>query len=109
MKTSKLWMLAVILTCGLQGVTLTSCVDSVDNPVPVNPGEHTTFTTKQLPVNRYGEAIGTVNVRFYDDMPSVPYISVADFQRLLKPGCSSPARRVAAAVAQYAHTVQQKG
>lgn len=86
MKTSKLWMFAVILTCGLQGVTLTSCVDSVDNPVPVNPGEQTTFTTKQLPVNRYGEAIGTVNVRFYDDMPSVPYISVADFQRLLKPG-----------------------
>lgn len=80
-------MLAVILTCGLQVVTLTSCVDSVDNPVtPVNPGEQTAFTTKQLPVNRYGEASGTVNVRFYNDMPSVPYISVADFQSLVKPG-----------------------
>ena len=79
-------MLAVILTCGLQGVTLTSCVDSEDNPVPVNPDEQTAFTTKPLPVNRYGEAIGTVNVRFYDDMPSVPYISVSDFQSLLKPG-----------------------
>ena len=80
-------MLAVILTCGLQVVTLTSCVDSEDNPVkPVNPDEQTAFTTKPLPVNRYGEAIGTVNVRFYDDMPSVPYISVSDFQSLLKPG-----------------------
>ena len=79
-------MLAVILTCGLQGVTLTSCVDSEDNPVPVNPDEQAAFTTKPLPVNRYGEAIGTVNVRFYDDMPSVPYISVSDFQSLLKPG-----------------------
>jgi hypothetical protein len=80
-------MLAVILTCGLQVLTLTSCVDSVDNPVtPVGPGEQTAFTTKQLPVNRYGEASGTVNVRFYNDMPSVPYISVADFQSLVKPG-----------------------
>ena len=80
-------MLAAILTCGLQVVTLTSCVDSVDNPVkPVNPDEQTAFTTKPLPVNRYGEASGTVNVRFYDDMPSVPYISVSDFQSLVKPG-----------------------
>ena len=80
-------MLAAILTCGLQVVTLTSCVDAVDNPVkPVNPDEQTAFTTKSLPVNRYGEASGTVNVRFYDDMPSVPYISVSDFQSLVKPG-----------------------
>ena len=76
-----------ILTYGLQVVTLTSCVDSVDNPVkPVNPDEQTAFTTKPLPVNRYGEASGTVNVRFYNDMPSVPYISVSDFQSLVKPG-----------------------
>ena len=80
-------MLAAILTCGLQVVTLTSCIDSLDNPVkPLNPDEQTAFTTKPLPVNRYGEASGTVNVRFYDDMPSVPYISVSDFQNLVKPG-----------------------
>lgn len=80
-------MLAVILTCGLQGVTLTSCSDSDDNPVkPIDPGEQTAFTTRLLPVNRYGEASGTVNVRFYNDMPSIPYISVADFQSLMKPG-----------------------
>lgn len=87
MKQFYQWMLAVILTCGLQVVTLTSCVDLADNPVaPINPDEQTAFTTKSLPVNRYGEASGTVDVRFYDDMPSVPYISVSDFQRLLKPG-----------------------
>ncbi len=45
-----------------------------------------TFTTRQIPVNRGGEEDGTVSLRFYDDMPSVAYISVADFQQLMLPG-----------------------
>ena len=44
------------------------------------------FTAKQVPVNRGGEAGGTVTLRFYDDLPSVAYISVADFQALMLPG-----------------------
>lgn len=46
----------------------------------------TAFTAKQVPVNRGGEDGGNVTLRFYDDMPSVAYISVADFQTLMLPG-----------------------
>ena len=69
---------------------LTSCTDNIDNPVTPQDAEpsdeQTVFTVKQLPVNRNGESGGTVAIRFYDDMPSVPYISVADFQNLVLPG-----------------------
>lgn len=44
------------------------------------------FTTKQVKVNRGGQESGTVTLRFYEDMPAVPYISVADFQALMLPG-----------------------
>ena len=47
---------------------------------------NTTFSTRQIPVNRGGQDDGTVNLRFYDDMPSVAYISVTDFQQLMLPG-----------------------
>ena len=42
--------------------------------------------TRQVPVNRGGEDGGTVSLRFYSDLPSIPYISVADFQQLMLPG-----------------------
>ena len=45
-----------------------------------------TFATLQAPVNRGGMDDGTVTLRFYDDMPSVPYISAAAFQQLMLPG-----------------------
>ena len=45
-----------------------------------------TFATRQIPVNRGGEEDGSVSLRFYDDMPSVAYISMADFQQLMLPG-----------------------
>ena len=44
------------------------------------------FTTKEIPVNRGREDGGTVTLRFYEDMPTVPYISVAVFQQLMLPG-----------------------
>ena len=46
----------------------------------------TKYFTKQVPVNRGGQDGGNVTLRFYDDMPSVAYISVADFQELMLPG-----------------------
>ena len=46
----------------------------------------TSFDTRNVPVNRGGVDDGTVCLRFYHDMPSVPYISVADFQQLMLPG-----------------------
>ena len=45
-----------------------------------------TFTTKNVPVNRGGQDGGTVTLRFYDDMPTVPYIAITDFQKLMLPG-----------------------
>jgi len=37
-------------------------------------------------VNRDGKAYGQVSLRFYSDMPSVAYISVADFHKLMTGG-----------------------
>lgn len=45
-----------------------------------------TFSTRQVPVNRGGQDGGTVSLRFYSDMPAVPYISISDFQQLMYPG-----------------------
>ena len=45
-----------------------------------------TFTTKEVPVNRGGQDDGTVTLRFYDDMPTVPYIAITEFQQLMLPG-----------------------
>ena len=71
-------------------LTLTACSDIIDNPVTPTDAEpsdeQTAFTVKQVPVNRNGQQDGTVAIRFYDDMPSVPYISVADFQSVVLPG-----------------------
>ena len=71
-------------------LTLTACSDIIDNPVRPSDAEpsdeQTAFTVKQVPVNRNGQQDGTVAIRFYDDMPSVPYISVADFQNVVLPG-----------------------
>jgi len=44
------------------------------------------FNLKDLPVLRDDVSAGTVSIRFYEDMPSVPYISAADFQALILPG-----------------------
>ena len=44
------------------------------------------FLTKQVPVNRGGKDDGNVTLRFYEDMPSIAYISAADFQALVLPG-----------------------
>ena len=76
----------------LVALCMASCVnDSIDNPVtPPSIDEpddnQKDFTVKQVPVNRCGQQDGTVAIRFYKDMPSVPYISVADFQNVLLPG-----------------------
>ena len=54
--------------------------------LPALAEEPFSFETRKVPVNRGGEVDGTVSLRFYKDMPSVPYISVADFQELMLPG-----------------------
>lgn len=92
-------MLAVIMV-------LTSCTDIIDNPVPTpSPDDDpvddkTAFTVKQVPVNRYGQQDGTVAIRFYEDMPSVPYISAADFQKVVLPGSTFKVTKTGAGVYQ---------
>ena len=60
-------------------------IDNVDNP-QTGGDDQTGYTVKTVPVNRNGESGGIVAIRFYEDMPSVPYISVADFQNIVVPG-----------------------
>lgn len=66
-----------------------ACTDD-NNIIPVqqqtNPDDQTAYTEKTVPVNRDGNDGGTVAIRFYKDMPSIPYISVADFQNVVVPG-----------------------
>lgn len=62
--------------------------DNDDNSVQqpeTNPDDQTAYTVKTVSVNRDGNNSGTVTIRFYEDMPSVPYISVADFQNIVVP------------------------
>ena len=79
--------LAAVLCCAMTTV-FTACTDD-DNSVKqpeTNPDDQTAYTEKMVPVNRDGNNSGTVAIRFYEDMPSVPYISVADFQGIVVPG-----------------------
>ena len=81
--------LAAVLCCAMTTTVFTACTDDDDNSVQqpeTNPDDQTAYTVKQVPVNRDGNNSGTVALRFYEDMPSVPYISVADFQNIVVPG-----------------------
>ena len=51
-------------------------------PVDVGPS----YTVKTVDVNRDGNAYGQVSLRYYSDLPSVAYISVTDFHRLMTGG-----------------------
>ena len=82
-----LMTLAAVLCCAMTTV-FTACTDD-DNSVKqpeTNPDDQTAYIEKMVPVNRDGNNSGTVAIRFYEDMPSVPYISVADFQGIVVPG-----------------------
>ena len=78
-----------LMAAAIMALGFTACTDTYDNPVPqpeTNPDDQTGYTVKMVPVNRDGNDAGTVAIRFYEDMPSVPYISVADFQNIMVPG-----------------------
>jgi len=77
-----MWVLAATLICGLP--TLTSC--SEDNEViPEGKGEGTTgdYRERSVAVSREGKSVAPVTLRFYNDMPNVPYISVSSFYDML--------------------------
>ena len=77
-------MLAAILTCGF---SFTSCVDNnYDNPVTPEP-EVKDYQERLVPVtDPQGNSQGMVTLRFYDDMPSVAYVSISNFQGIMYPG-----------------------
>lgn len=70
-------------------VLSTACTDD-DNEGGSSPSAAVdagpAFTEKAVDVNRDGKAFGQVTLRFYADMPNVPYISMADFHRLMTGG-----------------------
>lgn len=77
---------AVVAGCFL---LLTACTVD-DNALydPVQP-ERRPFVERMLPViDPQDKAQGMVMLRFYDDMPSVAYISISHFQSMIYPGTS---------------------
>ena len=102
MKQKRFFLLQAVLAVIM---VLTSCTDIIDNPVPTpspdDPADdQTAFIVKQVPVNRCGQQDGTVAIRFYEDIPSVPYISVADFQKVVLPGSTFKVTKTGAGVYQ---------
>ena len=78
--------MAAILT--ISGMALTSCRDESDNPV-VNPDVPVMkdYVERIVPVvDPANKPQGTVTLRFYNDMPSVAYVSISNFQRIMYPG-----------------------
>ena len=74
----------------LSFIALTACTDNDDNAddnrqtTAVDAGP--SYTDKTVDVNRDGNAYGQVSLRFYSDMPSVAYISVSDFHKIMTAG-----------------------
>ena len=108
----KVWRPFVAMV--LLGLSLTACMDSTD--YPIYPGQETAtgddasdktpFKVTQTKVNDNGKSTQTVDLRYYDDMPHVAYISVSDFQKMLVPSKTIRVNRTAAS--QYA-LVTSKG
>ena len=71
-------------------ILFAACTDNNDNPgdptqlpaIDAGPS----YSDKTVDVNRDGNIYGQVSLRFYSDMPSVAYISVADFHKLMTAG-----------------------
>lgn len=88
MRKETLWRRLFLLL--LVTVTLAACTDSdnslSDSPQSTALDEGPSFTDKAVDVNRDGNAYGQVSLRFYSDKPSVAYISVAEFYRIMTGG-----------------------
>ncbi len=80
----------MIATLLLAFMVMTACSDndeaSGDNTrkTPVDAGP--AYTDKMVDVNRDGKVNGQVSLRFYNDMPSVAYVSMADFHKVMTGG-----------------------
>lgn len=82
------WLLLTLMMVG--SFTLTSCVDNQDNPSGGGGGsgdKDKKYVERLYPVvDPQQKSLGTVLLRFYNDMPNVAYISVSHFQEMMYPG-----------------------
>ena len=88
-KKERLWLLLSIMMLG--SLTLTSCVDNQDNPAGSGGGDSTdkdrNYVERLFPVvDPANNALGTVMLRFYQDMPNVAYISISRYHEMMFPG-----------------------
>ena len=79
-----------MMTCGLASVTMTSCTTGIDNPVvipDVPDVDVKDYVDRMVSVvDPQNKPQGVVTLRFYDDMPSVAYVSISNFQSMIYPG-----------------------
>ena len=70
------------------GFTLTSCVDNKDDANEGGSGDnYKNYVERMYPVvDPQNSPQGMVMLRFYDDMPSVAYVSISNFQSIMYPG-----------------------
>ena len=87
------------------GFILTGCSDTLDdlNPTPEqetttgdDASDNTPYQVTETTVNDNGQSTKTVVLRYYEDMPHVAYIAVADFQKMLMPSKSIQVTKTAA-------------
>ena len=85
-KKEKLLLLLIMMMVG--SITLTSCLDNRDFPIDGGGSDKDKNYAERLTsvVDPQGNALGTVTLRFYHDMPNVAYISVSHFQEMIYPG-----------------------
>ena len=92
MKEMKIKVWRTFAAMAFLGLTLTACVDVFDNPVPGqradkgdDASDSTPYQVVQVAVNDNGKTTNGVTLRYYEDMPHVAYIAVADFQKMRMP------------------------
>ena len=99
--------ISYLMAMTIVALGFTACSDDNDNSVQqpeTNPDDQTAYTVKMVPVNRDGNNSGNVAIRFYEDLPSVPYISIADFQDIVVPGTTVSVTKTGTALYQLKNT-----
>ena len=78
--------LSIIVMAALAAISCSPKVYSTRSAVPADQPDGGGYTERTVPVVYKVIPDGQVTLRFYDDLPDVPYISAADFQSVVLPG-----------------------